>query len=234
MIKEAIILAGGLGTRLQSVVSDVPKPMAPVNGKPFLEYLVRYLLKFGIQKIIFSVGYKSEAIVEYFGTYFENITIVYAKEEEPLGTGGGLKKAIEKCTTENVLILNGDTFLELDLNEFYNFHQLENADISLCLRNMINTSRYGTVKINDQKRVIAFQEKTGENTQGLINGGVYIFRRKKFNAFDLPEKFSLEKDFFEPNLKNLTIIGYTGSGYFIDIGIPEDYQKAQIDFKGFE
>ncbi len=234
MIKEAIILAGGLGTRLQSVVSDVPKPMAPVNGKPFLAYLIQYLQKFGIQKIVFSVGYKSEAIVEYFGNSFSNLEMVYAKEEEPLGTGGGLKMAMEKCSTESVLVLNGDTFLELDLFDFYNFHQKGQADISLCLRNIENASRYGTVEIDGQQRITAFQEKAGENTPGLINGGVYIFRRKIFNEFILPEKFSLEKDFFEPNLKKLKMMGYTSNGYFIDIGIPEDYQKAQDDFKRFE
>jgi D-glycero-alpha-D-manno-heptose 1-phosphate guanylyltransferase len=234
MIKEAIILAGGLGTRLQTVVSDVPKPMAPINGKPFLDYLVKYLLQFGIQKIVFSVGYKSTAIMEYFGNSFSSMEIDYAKEEEPLGTGGGLKNAMEKCHTDNILVLNGDTFLELDFNDFYNFHQKGQAEVSLCLRHVDNAQRYGTVSIDKEQNITGFKEKTGAESPGLINGGVYIFQRKVWNKFNLPQKFSLEKDFFEPNLKKLKMMGYVSSGYFIDIGIPEDYQKAKDDFKRFE
>jgi D-glycero-alpha-D-manno-heptose 1-phosphate guanylyltransferase len=234
MIQEAIILAGGFGTRLQSVVSEVPKPMAPINGHPFLEYLIRYLHKFGIQRIVFSVGYKSEIIESYFGSSFEGITIDYAKEAEPLGTGGGLKNAMEKCHSEHVLVLNGDTFLALDLDGFYNFHVSHQADVSICLRNIEEAARYGTVHIDENNRLLGFNEKSGLAVPGLINAGVYLIKRTTFMHFDLPAKFSLEKDFFEPFIRDLRIMGLVNSGYFIDIGIPKDYQQAQDDFKRFE
>jgi D-glycero-alpha-D-manno-heptose 1-phosphate guanylyltransferase len=234
MIKEAIILAGGFGTRLQSVVSEVPKPMAPVNGKPFLEYLLLHLKKFQVQKVILSVGYKAESIIDFFGNSFGNLAVEYSIEEEPLGTGGAVKLAMEKCNEADVLVLNGDSFVSVNLNNFYSFHISNNSDASFCLYKINNAARYGTVELDEENRITGFAEKKGETGAGIINGGIYLFKNKIFNGLGLPAKFSLEKDFFEPNIENLNMMGYISNGYFIDIGIPEDYQRAQDDFKKFE
>lgn len=223
---EAIILVGGFGTRLQSVVKDVPKPMADINGRPFLCYILEYLLKNGIEKVILSVGYKKEIIQEYFGNRYKTMEIFYSKEDEPLGTGGAIKKAFNFCKNENVLVLNGDTFFEISLKSLINQHQITDADITLSLKQMYNFDRYGKV-IVEKNSIVSFEEKE-YSLSGLINAGVYIIRRNLF--LDFETKFSLEQDFLEKSFFKLNIGAYIDKGYFIDIGIPNDYQKAIYDF----
>jgi D-glycero-alpha-D-manno-heptose 1-phosphate guanylyltransferase len=229
MIKEAIILAGGLGTRLRSVVNEVPKSMAPINGKPFLEHLLDFLIQKGVESFIFSVGYKSDSIQDHFHTSYQNKSIRYVTEEEPLGTGGAIKKAIAEAKTKQVLVVNGDTLFLTDVQKMYVSHQEKNADVSLALKPMYNFSRYGTVALSDKKEIIQFEEKQTRE-EGLINGGVYIFNQSIFQNFDLPEKFSIEKDFFEAYASDLKLFGFEEDAYFLDIGIPEDYEKAQHEF----
>ena len=130
MVKEAVILAGGFGTRLQSVVADVPKPMAPVNGKPFLQYILDYCIKQGIERVVLSTGYKHEVIFSFFGTQYNTITIQYAHEQEPLGTGGGIQFALQKCIDENVVVLNGDTFFDVDLQALESQHISAQSELS--------------------------------------------------------------------------------------------------------
>lgn len=178
--KEAIILAGGKGTRLQSVVSDIPKSMALINNVPFLTYMLNYLEKYGIEHIILSVGYKWNAIFDHFGDQYNSIRLSYAIEKEPLGTGGGIKLAMEK---------------------------VEGKDV--C-------------------KVTGFKEKQPLKS-GLINGGVYIMKKHLFESFSMPEKFSFETDFMEKNLSDLKICAMRCNEYFIDIGIPADYEKANKD-----
>ena len=220
---KAIVLAGGFGTRLQSVVKDVPKPMAEINGKPFLAYLFDNLVKYGINEIIVSVGYKQESIIRYFKTNYKGIAIRYSSEEEPLGTGGAIKKAIQLLDpNQEVLILNGDTFFNLDLGRFS--FVSKGKKIALALKPMKNFDRYGSVEVDD-KNVISFQEKSFVS-EGLINAGIYfintdIFKQMREDIFS-----------FETFLQSQTDIGfYIEDSYFIDIGIPDDYKKAQIDFK---
>ncbi len=228
MITEAIILAGGLGTRLRSVVSDLPKCMANVNGKPFLDYVINYNISQGIEKIILSIGYKSDFIKEYYSKNQFGIPITFSEEEEPLGTGGAVALALENTISENTLITNGDTLYEFDLAELYRIHDKNNALATLCLQPMQHFERYGVVRIASD-RIISFEEKKYYEN-GLINAGVYLLNKNAFHLIKFPQKFSLEKDFFESHFTTQKIYASVQNNYFIDIGIPEDYVKAQNDF----
>ncbi len=229
MINQAIILAGGLGTRLRSVVSELPKCMAPVAGKPFLHYVIAHLQKEGIDNFIFSVGYKSESIIDFITNEYPNIRFQFAVEEEPLGTGGAIKLAIEKATEKNILVCNGDTLFNMDVNELTNFHLQHISDCTLCLKPMNNFDRYGVVELGDNDSVISFKEKQFY-AEGLINGGVYALNTETFLDKNLPEKFSFEKDYLEKYVGERKMYGLIQDSYFIDIGIPEDYERAQEEF----
>ncbi len=234
MLKEAIILAGGFGTRLQTVVSDVPKPMAPIINEPFLNYVFDYLKHYHIEHVVLSTGYLADKISEYYKNEYQGIKIFYTKEETPLGTGGGIRLAMEKCHTHHVLVLNGDSFFDVNLNQYFNQHISFHSDCSLALRKVDNAARYGTIKLEDGF-IKAFKEKDSIEKEGLINGGVYIIDRELFlNKTETLKPFSIEKDFFETRINELNLMGFEYEGYFIDIGIPEDYNKAQDDFKGFK
>jgi len=230
MPNEAIILAGGFGTRLKEKISEIPKPMAPIQGRPFLEFLLTYLKRYKIGHVVLSVGYKSNIISDYFGEEFDGMKISYAIEKEPLGTGGGIKLAMEHLSGENTFILNGDTLFQVnlaDLNEFYTAHS---ADLAIALKRKRDISRYGTVEL-DYSKVKGFREKRPV-TSGLINGGVYLTSSSIFERFDLPEKFSFETDFLEKHLDDMEVHAMTSKAYFIDIGIPQDYDKAHRELPG--
>lgn len=234
MLKEAIILAGGFGTRLQSVVSDVPKPMAPINGEPFLNYIFSYLKHYGIESVVLSTGYLADKITSYYKNHYSDINIQYTKEEIPLGTGGGIRLAMEKCKSKDVLVLNGDSFFDVNLDVYNQQYDRFQPDCSLALRKVENAARYGTITLGNHADIIAFKEKDGKEKSGLINGGVYILNRETYLSKTLSNMaFSIEKDFFETRINELNIYGFEHQGYFIDIGIPEDYTKAQDDFKRF-
>ncbi len=235
MITEAIILAGGFGTRLQSIVFDLPKPMAPVNDRPFLDYQLLYLKNYGIKKVILSVGHLHPMITLHYGNIFEGMELDYAIENAPLGTGGGIRMAIEKCNSKSVFVLNGDSFFDINLNSLYKQHNTFMADCSLALRQVEDTSRYGTIKQGSNSTITSFKEKNGEAKPGLINAGIYILDKEIYlQKTKAGKKFSIEKDFFEKKIKELNICGFPYEGYFIDIGIPEDLEKAQHDFKEFK
>jgi D-glycero-alpha-D-manno-heptose 1-phosphate guanylyltransferase len=231
---EAIILAGGFGTRLQKVVNDLPKSMALINDKPFLEYLLNFLTGQGIQKIILSVGYKREMIQDYFKVRYKQVTISYAIEEEPLGTGGGILNALEQVEGDSVFALNGDSMFRIDLQAMQHLHQKTGADLTMALRYLDDTSRYGTVRIDNEKRVTGFFEKNQDSEPGYINGGIYLINKNFMVSSSFGKKFSIEKDCFEKCYNNSKIFGYPARGYFLDIGIPEDYMKAQDEFKRFD
>ena len=232
MIREAIILAGGKGTRLQEVVSDVPKPMAPVNGKPFLSYLIVYLTGEGVDHIILSVGYKHSAIVHYFGTKFHSAKISYSIEDQPMGTGGAIKKALKQCNDPHVLVLNGDTFFPVKTSVLTTVHLQQQAEVTLALRKEETPGRYGTVRVDSHQQIRAFNEKQ-KVLSGLINGGVYLICRSAFLQRPLPDLFSLETDYFEKIVHEQCIYGCVFNDYFIDIGIPESFHQAQCDFLRF-
>lgn len=233
MIKEAIILAGGFGTRLKGVIGDdIPKPMAPVSGRPFLEYLLTYLDKWGVERVVMATGYMHDVVSEHFGNRFKDIEIVYSVEDKPLGTGGAVKKAMEYVNGYSVYVLNGDTYFDVNLWKLENFHRAREADICITLRKVGDVSRYGAVKINLENRIEQFTEKGKETGMGFINGGTYIITRKTFLDLDLPDSFSLEKDYFEKYYEQQMMFGVRCFSFFLDIGIPEDYQEAQDAFEG--
>jgi D-glycero-alpha-D-manno-heptose 1-phosphate guanylyltransferase len=231
---EAIILAGGFGTRLQKVVNDLPKSMALINDKPFLEYLLNFLTGQGIQKVILSVGYKQEMIREHFKDRYKQLTISYAIEEEPLGTGGGILNALEQVEGESAFALNGDSMFRIDLQAMQHLHQKTEADLTMALRYLDDTSRFGTVRIDAEKRVTGFLEKDQDSDPGYINGGIYLINKNFLVSYSFGKKFSIEKDCFEKCYKESRIFGYPAKGYFLDIGIPEDYMTAQDEFKRFD
>lgn len=220
-----IILAGGLGTRLRSVVSDLPKCMAPVNGKPFLSYVIDYFQQQGVNNFIFSVGYKYKVIEEYLK---QLIIINYqlSIEEEPLGTGGAIKKACALTTDKNIFVTNGDTLFKANVSSLQNFYTQKNADCTLALKPMKNFSRYGVIELNDDNSIKSFHEKKNYE-QGLINGGLYMLNTESFLRESLPEKFSFETDYLEKFHNTRNMFGLIQNEYFIDIGIPEDYERAQ-------
>lgn len=230
---EVIILAGGLGTRLRSTIgNEIPKCMAPVAGNPFLWYLLKYLTKYPVNRVIFSVGYLRHVIIDWIdevGGEFP-FSFDYVIEEKPLGTGGGIKLAMRKCVMKDVIVLNGDTFFDVDLNDFYNYHHLYPATVSLALKSMTNFERYGQVKIDNVGHDIQeFCEKK-LCKEGLINGGVYLINRDNVQ-WPEEDKFSFETEMLEMGVKKGKLYGFDFGGYFIDIGIPTDYTKAQEDFK---
>ena len=217
---EAVILAGGLGTRLRSVVSEVPKCMAPVDGKPFLQYMLEWLSRFDMSHVVLSVGYLREVIFAFIDSREWPFEISYAVEEEPLGTGGGIRLALTKCREDRVIVLNGDTFFNVDLKAL-----TFAAPVTLALKPMRDFDRYGAVDLAGGL-VTGFHEKTA-CTEGLINGGVYALVRSRLDLAFYPGRFSFEKDLLEPLAAARLVAGQVQEGYFIDIGIPADYTRAQ-------
>ena len=234
MIKEAIILAGGLGTRLRSVISDTPKCMAPVAGKPFLHYVISFLQKNRIENFIFSVGYMHEVIEIYLQNNYPELKYSISLEEEPLGTGGAIKLACSKALGKDVIVANGDTIFKINCDSLSQFHKEKNAACTLSLKPMVYFDRYGVVELNEDSSVRSFKEKQWYQS-GLINGGVYALNIEQFLEENLPEKFSFEKEYLEKNIfpvdENSKLYGIIQDEYFIDIGIPEDYERAQEELK---
>ncbi len=225
---QAIILAGGFGTRLRSVLTDVPKPMAPIHDKPFLAYLIDYLSSQGVTDIVLSVHYLAEQIVSYFKNSYGNVRISYAHEDEPLGTGGAIIHSLAAIDgSRPVFVLNGDTFLKLNYQEMYALHT-QGAQLTMSLRRVADCSRYGEVTTVNNI-VTAFQEQ-GSARAGLINAGVYLFDSDIFQAYTLPQHFSFEKDFLFPGITALQPRAFVVDDYFIDIGVPADYARAVADF----
>lgn len=230
MLTEAIILAGGLGTRLQQAVPELPKCLAPVNGRPFIQYVVDHLVGQGIDRIILSLGHRSEQVMDYFDTHPQAVPMAYAIEEEPLGTGGGIKFSLRYAGTEQVLIVNGDTLCKADIRQLGTEHKHYRAVCTLSLKPMQQFSRYGSVLLDEENHITRFREKA-YCEEGLINTGVYVVDKERFSQNNFPEKFSFEKDFLERYCPEGIIYGFIQDEYFIDIGIPEDYEKAQVELK---
>jgi D-glycero-alpha-D-manno-heptose 1-phosphate guanylyltransferase len=223
---ECIILAGGLGTRLRGVIGDQPKCMAPVRNKPFLEYLLDYLELEGCTRLILSLGYKHEIITEWLTTQSRPFEITCVIEEEPLGTGGGIHLALQKAVSQDVFILNGDTMFRVSLKELLAHHHQHQAETTLALKTMQQFERYGVVRVNAQSVVTAFEEKKYYDA-GTINGGIYCINRERFLARKFASQFSFEKDYLEQYVHEGVFYGFTQDTYFIDIGVPADYERVQ-------
>ncbi len=231
-IQEAVVLAGGLGTRLRSVVSEIPKPMAPIGDQPFLAYVLTYLASYEVRHVVLSVGYKHEVIKDYFGEEYKGIQLTYAVEEEPLGTGGGIKNALSYIKGESAFLLNGDTFFEVNLDHLSSRFVLQQSDLTMSLKEMEKFDRYGVVTFQDN-RINGFADKKYCD-HGWINGGVYIMKTNLFENLGLPVKFSFETDFLEKFVGKMRFISFLATDFFIDIGIPEDYERAQLELKEME
>jgi D-glycero-alpha-D-manno-heptose 1-phosphate guanylyltransferase len=224
-MREAIILAGGLGTRLRSAVPDLPKCMAPVAGRPFLSYVIGHLQRQGIEKCIFSLGYKHEVIEDFLDKEYAGYHKQYIIETEPLGTGGGIQLACRNATENNVLIVNGDTLFSINLHDLSAFHHQNQSHCTLALKPMQHFDRYGVVELHQNGAIKSFKEKQFYES-GLINGGVYALQINALLNEHLPDKFSFEKDYLEKYYTQRPMFGIVQDEYFIDIGIPEDYEKA--------
>jgi D-glycero-alpha-D-manno-heptose 1-phosphate guanylyltransferase len=225
---EAIVLAGGFGTRLKEVVPDLPKPMAPVNGKPFLAYLLDNLAKKGFRKVILSVGYMAEKIIDYFGSQYAGIDITYSIEEKPLGTGGAARLALEQCRQNHVYIINGDTYLDFNIEEAELIWKRNENPIIFAVY-VDGAKRYGRIEYKNNL-VKSFIEKGFEGS-GVVNAGCYIFHKSQLNDFLLSKPFSLEYDYLVNAVKKESFNIYLASGCFIDMGSPEDYKKSSIIFQ---
>ena len=228
IVKTAIILAGGLGTRLRSVVPNLPKPMAPVNNRPFLEYQIDYWIEQGINRFILSVGYLKDVFIDHFGGNYKNASIEYAVEDEPLGTGGGLLLA-SKDLTEPFIVINGDTFIEVDLNSLCNFHIHKNSGWTLSLFHTSQSERYMGIGRNKNDEIVSLNLEINKSIY-LANGGVYLINPKLLDTlgYSIGSKVSLEDELLQSFiLKKGRLFGKEFKGRFIDIGIPSDYYQAE-------
>jgi len=223
----AVVLVGGMGTRLRSVLSSTPKPLAPLGDTPFLELLLTQLRAQGILRLIMCTGYLANQIEEQFGDGRKwGLTVRYSTEPRPMGTAGAIKLAERHLeAASDFVVMNGDSFVEVDFDQLIRFHREHKAMVSLTIRRVSNAARYGTVQVGKSNRITAFNEKTGVEEPALVNAGVYVFKRTVLQ--DIPDgPTSLEHDVF-PNLLEQGVFAFEQNGMFIDIGTPEDYEQAQ-------
>ena len=244
---EAIVLAGGFGTRLASRLDGIPKSMAPVAGRPFLEILLTQLRRAGCSRVLLSVGHLHQVIQDHFGVTFHGMQIVYVIESAPLGTGGAIRLALARATEDAVLVLNGDTFLNADYAGMLRYHAAQGAPVTIAVVPQPDIARYGGVAI-EGNHIVGFVEKgrsgagqssagqssagqsrAGQSRAGWINGGAYVLSSDLAWPSGLVEKFSIERDFFVPEVARLRPAAYKVDGYFLDIGIPEDLDRAQTE-----
>lgn len=221
---EAVVLAGGFGTRLRKLVPNLPKPMAPIGDKPFLQILLKSLFQKGFKRIVLSLGFMSEKISEYFGEHYLGMELVYVVEEVPLGTGGAVRLALSACKDDHVFIFNGDTYLDLEVEEVEKLW-LERRQLIIVGREVPDVGRYGKLLV-EKGNVKGFSEK-GASGFGFINAGCYVLARNQLDCFPLNHNFSFESDYLNNIVTKLPIAAFITKGLFIDIGVPEDYLLAQ-------
>ncbi len=219
-------MAGGLGTRLRQVVSDVPKSMAPISGRPFLEILLASLNKKGFCRVVISLGYMADKIITYFGSKFSGMELHYEIELTPLGTGGAIRRALTRCKEDHAFVFNGDTFIDLEIENVETTWQ--RLRIPVIVASVVsNVKRYGQLHIQNG-RVISLKEKNTTGP-GVINAGCYVFPKNLLDRFPIDQPFSLETDFLVQAVKEQSFHAFISKGRFIDIGIPEEYARAEIE-----
>ncbi|MGF1685683.1 nucleotidyltransferase family protein [Photobacterium japonica] len=226
----AIVLCGGLGTRLGDMTKSQPKPMVDVAGRPFIERVLDNLVEQNVSRIVLAVSYLRDVIEHYFGASYRGVAIEYSVEDEPLGTGGAIVNAVRQCQLEQktLLVVNGDSYCEFDLSGMR--RQLSDANIVMVIKYLHNTSRYGTTQLDQESRVIGFLEKK-RSASGYINAGIYLLRGSEFSSSPL-QTFSFEKAFLEgAAARSLEVVSQKSDSYFIDIGIFDDYMLANEYFK---
>lgn len=230
METTALILAGGLGTRLRSVVADVPKVLAPVHGRPFLACLLDQLADAGLRHAVLCTGYRADLIEAAFGDSYRSLTLEYSQETEPLGTGGALRLAASRARSETILAMNGDSFIDADIPSFFASHFASRLDASLLLTEVADTARYGRVQVDHGGRVRSFEEKGAHRGTGSINAGVYLMRRSLLHAAPAGVAVSLERDLL-PHWIAGGLGGVLCRGRFLDIGTPESFAETETFFK---
>ena len=221
---EAIVLAGGLGTRLRALVPDVPKPMAPVAGRPFLEILLNSLARKGFGRVILSLGFGADTMAAHFGSRFAGMDVVCVVEDQPLGTGGAVRLSLAHCLGDHAFVFNGDTFLDLEVAALEGHWQAHRVPIMVA-RQVPDTERYGRLLAKDG-RVAGFTEK-GLAGPGLINAGCYVLPKDSLNHWPLNTAFSLETAYFAQTVAQERVDVFETGGLFIDIGVPDDFRRAQ-------
>ncbi len=230
MSLTTLILAGGLGTRLQPVIKDSPKVLSPVCGRPFLSYILDQLVGAGIKDVVLCIGHLGEMVMESFGPTYKGISIRYSREPVLLGTAGALRQAYAYIQSENTLVMNGDSYCDINLQSFIRWSIEGNYNASLVLLKAGRENRYGNVQTNEQGRVLRFAEKKQINDQGWINGGIYILKKTLLESIPVEKKFSLEHEFFPDLAGKGELYGFNSYGKFIDIGTPGSYQLAEKFF----
>lgn len=223
-MREAIVLAGGAGTRLRHLIPDLPKPMAPIGKRPFLEILLGHLASHGVDRVVLSLGYMAEKIRTHFGNSFNGMQVAYVVEDRPLGTGGAIRLAMECCQEDHVFVFNGDTFLDLEIETVDRFWSINRHPVVVG-REVVDTARYGRL-IVEHGRLTGFSEKELP-VPGLINAGCYVLNKGQLDHYLTGSAFSFETDYLEKVLPSMLVDVYVTSGYFVDIGVPTDYYRAQ-------
>jgi NDP-sugar pyrophosphorylase family protein len=223
-----VILAGGLGIRLRSVVKDQPKVLAPIQNRPFLSYLLDQIIRIEGKDVILCTGYRGDLVFRAFGDHYHSLKLSYSQEPEPLGTGGALFAALPFLTSEHVLVMNGDSYFDTDFNTFLNWHISNSSQATILLTEVCDVQRYGQVVLGQKHKVLNFIEKGGNTSVGLINSGIYLIRREllRDSATRSCKNVSLEKDVF-PKWIGLGLYGFKSQGRFIDIGTLESYKAAE-------
>ncbi len=227
---DALILAGGLGTRLRSIMPDRPKVLAPVGERLFLSYILEQLIESGIQHAVLCTGYLGDRVQVSFGDHYGSMSLAYSRESMPLGTAGAIRFAESLLESNPVLVMNGDSYCQADLDKFCQWHIEKHSKATLLLAHVLDTKRYGQVKTDQNGALVRFVEKDGGHGPGWINAGVYLLDRDLVAAIPSGRAVSLEKEIF-PDWIGRNIYGYQSEGRFLDIGIPEDYERAESFFQ---
>jgi D-glycero-alpha-D-manno-heptose 1-phosphate guanylyltransferase len=229
---DAIILAGGRGTRLREIIGDLPKVLAPVNNRPFLDVVLSFLNKCGcVQKVVIAVGYLADKVMkEYADRHEYDFEILFSEEKELLGTGGAIRKALSYTKTADVLALNGDSYVDVNIADFIETHRKKHAAMTIVLTELQNTSRYGRVKVNGGQRIVSFEEKTPGQAAEYVNAGMYLFKRELIYSIQENKTISLEKELL-PIFLEKGVYGHVSHGRFMDIGVPDTYSMAQKFFR---
>jgi D-glycero-alpha-D-manno-heptose 1-phosphate guanylyltransferase len=221
----AVVLAGGLGTRLRSLVEDRPKVLAEVHHRPFIEYLLEQIMTAGIKRAVMCTGYQGEKVRAEFGNHYQDLDLLYSHELVPLGTGGALRLAFPLIASDPVLVMNGDSYFNADIRDFCNRHTSAGSMASIMLAQVENTGRYGRIEINPDGSIVRFIEKGQDIAPGWINAGIYLFSREFIRCIPPYRFISLEEKIL-PQCIGDKFFGFTYQGEFIDIGTPESYRQA--------
>ena len=229
---NCLILVGGTGSRLRPVVSDVPKPLAPVAGKPFLDYLIGFLVRSGIRKFVLCAGYKADYIDEYVAKLNQNgVSFAIRKESEPLGTAGALAFGASGVASYPLLALNGDSFFHFDLERLLLDHAQSGASATIAAARVPDAARFGTLDLDAAGTVRAFLEKTGSSEPGVINAGVYLLEESVLTSVPGGRACSIENEIFPKLVESGSLRASVSDGFFIDIGVPDDFARAQTLFE---